>query len=294
MRKAFLQLHIAVFLAGFTAILGKLIGLGEGMLVWWRILLTVFVLAMWMAATRQIERINRRAFFKIAGVGFIIAMHWIFFYGSIKYATISVALVCFSATGFFTSILEPIILKKRFSVVEILLGALSIAGIYIIFDFHPQYKLGIAFGLLAAVGSALFPIFNKRLLLEHKPLTLTLYELSGGLLMLTLILPFYHQFFPARYYFPTTPDWFWLFILSVFCTVLLFVLQLHALKKISAFTSNLTFNLEPLYGIVLAFIFFDENKLLHKEFFIGVALIVLAVVLQMGLMWKGRAKSLSH
>ena len=290
MKKAFLQLHIAVFLAGFTAILGKLIRLNEGMLVWWRILLTVIVLAGWMYATGQLEKIRQKDFIKIAGVGLIIALHWILFYGSIKYANISVALVCFSATGFFTSLLEPVILKKRISLVELLLGLLSVAGIYIIFDFHPQFKLGIIFGLLAAVGSALFPIFNKQLLLHFKPTTLTLYELSGGLILLTLILPLYHQYFPAAYYWPTVSDWYWLLILSVLCTVVMFILQLNALKKISAFTSNLTFNLEPLYGIIMAFVFFKESKMLHKEFFIGLALIVLAVLLQMFLMWRQSKK----
>lgn len=291
MKKAFLQLHIAVFLAGFTAILGKLIQLNEGMLVWWRIFLTVIVLAGWLLFTKQLEKIALRSFYKIAGVGFIIAAHWILFYGSIKYANISVALVCFSATGFFTSLLEPLILRKKISWTELFLGLLSVAGIYIIFDFHPQFKLGIIFGILCASGSALFPIFNKQLLKEFKPTTLTLYELGGGLVLLTLILPFYHQYFPATYYWPTNSDWLWLLVLSVLCTVVMFILQLNALKKVSAFTSNLTFNLEPLYGIIMAFVFFNESNMLHKEFFIGLALIVLAVLLQMWRMKKLKAES---
>ncbi|RYD79355.1 MAG: EamA family transporter [Sphingobacteriales bacterium] len=290
MKKAFLQLHVAVFLAGFTAILGKLIGLGEGMLVWWRILLTVVVLAGWMFFTNKLKRVRGKDFLKIAGVGLIIALHWILFYGSIKYSTISVALVCFSATGFFTALLEPLILNKKISVVELFFGLLSIAGIYIIFDFHPQFKQGIVFGILAAVGSALFPIFNKKLLLRFEPTTLTLYELGGGLLLLTTLLPFYHQYFPASYYLPSTSDWLWLLILSVLCTVVMFILQLNALKKISAFTSNLSFNLEPLYGIIMAFLFFNEGEMLRKEFFIGLALIVLAVLLQMYMVWRASTK----
>jgi drug/metabolite transporter (DMT)-like permease len=164
---------------------------------------------------------------------------------------------------------------------ELLLGLLAIAGIYIIFDFHPQFKLGIIFGILAAVGSALFPIFNKQLLSRFQPLTLTLYELAGGLCFLTIVLPFYHLWFPSSYYWPVWSDWFWLFILSVLCTVVMFNLQLFALQKISAFTANLTFNLEPLYGIIMAFVFFNESAMLRKEFFIGLALIMLAVLLQM-------------
>ena len=281
MKKAFIQLHIAVFLAGFTAILGKLILLNEGMLVWYRILITVIVLGAWLMYKKQLERIPGKDMLKIAGVGLIIALHWVTFYGSVKYANVSVALVCFSATGFFTALLEPLILRKKIVWIELGLGLLAISGIYIIFDFHPQYKTGIFFGLLSAVGSALFPVMNKQLLLRFTPRTLTLYELGGGLLLLSAILPYYLSHFPASYYFPTSSDWGWLIILAVLCTVVSFDLQLNALQKISAFTANLTYNLEPVYGIILAFVFFGENKMLHPGFFLGLIFILLAVVLQM-------------
>ncbi|MFT3981057.1 MAG: DMT family transporter [Ferruginibacter sp.] len=286
MKKAFIQLHTAVFLAGFTGILGKLINMSEGMLVWWRIVLTILFLAAWLLATKQMEKISFRSFVRISLVGLLVAIHWLLFYGSIKYANVSVAVVCFSATGFFTALFEPVILRKPISWVEFLLGLLTMAGIYIIFDFHPNYKLGIIFGILAAVGSALFPIFNKQLIRTVKPTTLTFYEFTGGLIWLSLLLPFYHRMFPANYYWPTASDWLWLLLLSLFCTVIMFMLQLNALKKISAFTSNLSFNLEPLYSIIMAFIFFKEGNLLHREFFIGLGMIVLAVVLQMYLMWR--------
>ena len=282
MKKAFFQLHIAVFLAGFTAILGRLIDLNEGLLVWYRLFITVIVLAGIMYYKQMLKAIPIKDMLQISGVGLIIAIHWVAFYGSVKYANVSVALVCFSATGFFTAIFEPLILGKRFLPVEILLGTMAIAGIYIIFDFHPQYKVGIAFGIVAAVGSALFPIFNKQLLHRFTPRTLMLYELGGGLLSLTLLLPFYLLKFPATHYLPSFSDWMWLLVLAVVCTVLSFDLQLNALKKISAFTANLTYNLEPVYGIILAFVLFGENKQFHKEFFIGLGLIMLAILLQMG------------
>ena len=190
-------------------------------------------------------------------------------------------MVCFSATGFFTAFFEPLILKRRISLVEVLLGLMAIAGIYIIFDFHPQYKMGIIFGIISAMGSALFPIYNKRLLITYSPKILTLYELGGGLIALTFLVPLYLIQFPAAYYLPTTTDWLWLLVLAWLCTVLSFDLQLNALKKISAFTANLTYNLEPVYGIILAFIFFKENENLNPAFYFGVALILLAVVLQM-------------
>ena len=281
MKKALIQLHIAVFLAGFTAILGKLITLNEGLLVWFRLLITVVTLGCSLLYRKQLLKIPFKDVIKIFGVGVIVAIHWVTFYGSVKYANVSVALVCFSATGFFTAFFEPLILKRRISLIEVGLGLIAISGIYIIFDFHPQYKLGVVFGIISAVGSSLFPIYNKKLLLSYTPKILTLYELGGGLLALTVLVPFYLMQFPATYYLPTATDWLWLLVLAWLCTVLSFDLQLNALKKISAFTANLTYNLEPVYGIILAFIFFKENENLHREFYIGVLLILLAVVLQM-------------
>lgn len=281
MKKALFQLHIAVFLAGFTAILGKLIHLNEGLLVGYRILLTVVTLFLLLWFRGQLESMHWKEALKTGGVGLIVALHWVTFYGSVKYANVSVALVCFSATGFFTALFEPFLLRKNMEWVELLLGLLAIAGIYIIFDFHPQYKLGIMFGILSAVGSALFPVFNKQLLQKHQPRTLTLYELTGGLIALSLLLPLYLSYFPADYYVPSGWDWCWLLVLAWFCTVLSFDLQLNALKKISAFTANLTYNLEPIYGILLAFIIFHENKQLNPRFYLGVGLILLAVILQM-------------
>ena len=281
MKKAFIQLHVAVFLAGFTAILGKLILLNEGLLVWYRLLITVLILGTIMYFKKQLKPIPVKDMLKISAVGLIIAIHWVTFYGSVKYANISVALVCFSATGFFTAIFEPFILKKRLVIAELLLGLLAISGIYVIFDFHPQYKVGVIFGIISAMGSALFPVFNKQLLFRFTPRVLTLYELGFGLIALTVLLPWYLFNFKATYYFPTFSDMGWLLILAVLCTVVSFDLQLNALKKISAFTANLTYNLEPVYGILLAFVFFQENKLFHNEFFIGLGLILLAILLQM-------------
>jgi drug/metabolite transporter (DMT)-like permease len=255
------------------------------LLVWYRLLLTVLTLGLFLFLKKQLQRIALIDALKIFGVGAVVAIHWVTFYGSIKYANVSVALVCVSASGFFTAFFEPLILKRNINIREVVLGLLAIAGIYIIFDFHPQYKVGIIFGILSAVGSSLFPIFNKRLLIRFNPNTLTLYELGGGFLVLSLLVPFYLQQFPATYYLPTNRDWVWLLVLAWFCTVLCFDLQLNALKHISPFTANLSYNLEPVYGIILAFIFFKENKSLNGHFYVGVGLILLAVVLQMWRLW---------
>lgn len=281
MRKAFWQLHAAVLFAGFTAILGKLIKLNEVLLVSYRLLLTVILLALIITFKSQWKKRSGAEMLKITGVGFIICLHWVAFYGSIKYSNVSVALVCFSATGFFTALLEPMITGKKPVWQEIMLGFLAIAGIYIIFDFYPEYVKGIIFGIVAALGSAVFPILNKQLLKKHSPRTLTFYELAGGFVLLLLVIPAYLHFFPAEYLLPTAHDWFWLFLLASACTVVMFELQLHALKKISAFTVNLTYNLEPVYGILLAFVIFDESKMLGRGFYLGLSLIILAIVLQM-------------
>ncbi|MBK8521323.1 MAG: EamA family transporter [Chitinophagaceae bacterium] len=281
MKKALVQLHVAVFLAGFTAILGKLITLNEGLLVWFRLLITVIILGTILFFKKQLIRIPFRDLLKIIGTGTIVALHWVTFYGSVKYANVSVALVCFSASGFFTAFFEPLITKTKISFVELGLGLIAIAGIYVIFDFHPQYTVGIIFGMVSAIGSAIFPIFNKKLLLTYSPKILTLYELGGGLLALTVLVPFYLLLFPATYYIPSTTDWLLLVVLAWLCTVISFELQLNALRKVSAFTASLTYNLEPVYGIILAFIFFRENENLNPAFYFGVGLILLAVVLQM-------------
>jgi drug/metabolite transporter (DMT)-like permease len=288
MKKAFIQLHMAIFLAGFTAVLGRLISLNEAILVWYRLLITVVLLALFMYFKKELILPSKKDVLKMVGVGAVITFHWVTFYGSVKYGNISIALVCLSSAGFFSSILEPLIFKQKFIIAEMLLGILTVIGIYIIFDFHPQYKVGIAYGILCALGSALFPIFNKQLVNKFSPRTLTLYELSGGLVLLSFIIPAYLKYAPvnsnnitaAVQYVPTFSDFMWLLVLAVMCTIICFDLQLQALKKISAFTSNLMYNLEPVYGIILAFMFFNEGNQLNNAFYIGTLLIISAIVIQ--------------
>ena len=286
MRKAFIQLHAAIFLAGFTGILGRLIDLNEGFLVFYRLIITVLTLWVLYYFQKKIIAIPFKEMMKIFGVGFIAVMHWVTFYGSIKYSNISVALVCFSSLGFFSAILEPIIFRKRIRLVELFLGLLTIVGIAIIFHFDPQYKKGILIGIVSAVLACLFPIFNRQFLRNHSSETVTLYELTGGLLSLGVFLPFYLVLFPAGNYVPTIQDIGWLLVLSWFCTVLAFNLSMASLKKISAFTVNLSYNIEPVYGITLAFIVYQENKFLSGQFYIGLALIVSSVLLQSFLVYR--------
>lgn len=286
MRKSFIQLHIAVLLAGITGILGRLITLNEALLVGYRLLIASVTMWILFSLTKSLQSISAKDKIKILGIGFLAALHWISFFGAIKYSNVSVALVCFSAVGFFTAVLEPLLVGRKFVWIEVFFGLLVMAGIYIIFHFDPSLKTGIAFGIISAFLGALFPIFNSQLMQRMNAPTLMTWELSGGFLAVMLVLPAYLYFYPAAYYLPTTSDWGWLLVLSWLCSVWAFQLSANALKKISAFTVNLSYNLEPVYGIILAFLIFQENKLLGTEFYIGLALIIFAVVAQTWRVYK--------
>lgn len=281
MKQALIKLHIAVFLAGFTGILGRLITLNEGLLVWYRLFITIVTMWLLFSFTKKLTRISKKDMIQLAGVGFLAALHWVTFYGSIKYANVSVALVCFSAVGFFTAFLEPLIVHRKIIWTEVLLGFMVMIGIYIIFHFDPHYKTGIILGINSALLIALAMILLRQFVQRINGETALTYQLTGGLFLLTLVMPFYLYLFPVKTLLPTIGDWGWLLVLSWLCSVWAFQLTAQALKKLSAFTVNLTFNLEPVYGIVMAFIFFNEAKDLNKGFYFGLALIILSVVLQM-------------
>lgn len=278
MKKAFLQLHIAVFLAGFTGILGRLITLNEGMVVWYRLLFTAITMWLLFGWLKRIKKIPVNDILKITAVGFIAAMHWVTFYGSIKYSNVSVALVCFSAISFFTALFEPLILKKRINWVELLLGLVTLSGIYIIFHFDTQFKTGIIIGIVSAILASLFPIYNREFLKRINVETMLTWQQTGGFLVLSVLLPFYLQKFPTDSFIPGWENIGWLLVLAWFCSVIAFQLSANALKRLSAFTVNLTYNLEPVYGILLAFAVYNENKYLGKGFYIGFAVIAAALI----------------
>ena len=281
MKAALIKLHIAVFLWGFTGVLGKAIQLNEGLLVWYRLLITVVSLFVVMKWKKEIVAISFKQILTLVFIGSIVAFHWVLFYGSIKYANVSIALICLSSAGVMTAILEPILLGRKLVLYEVLLGLIAIVGIYLIFHFDTKFRIGIILGVFSAFASVVFSILNKKAVTNIEPKTIMLYELGGGFLVLTLMMPLYLYFFPTNYLIPTLHDWFWLFILSWICTILAMDFSLQALKKISAFTQNLTLNLEPVYGIILAFFVYHENKDLSNTFYVGFALIFIAVIIQM-------------
>jgi len=286
MKKAFLQLHFAVFLAGFTGILGRLIDLNEGLIVWWRLAISSITMWILFLFTKKLQKIKFTDILKLTGIGFVAALHWVTFYGSIKYANVSVALVCFSATGFFTALLEPLIYRKKINLVEIFLGLIVILGIYIIFQFDPRYKTGIILGVTCALLLAFVMVILRQFVQRINSETILTYQLTGGWITLSLFMPFYLNRFPTDYLIPNLKDWMWLLILAWFCSVWAFQLSINALKKLTAFTVNLSYNLEPVYGIILAFVVYSENQELNWSFFIGLALIALAVALQTLKLWR--------
>lgn len=284
MKRAYYQLHLAVLLAGFTGILGRLITLNEVMIVCYRLLLTALTMWLLFSFRKSIVPISRVLRLKIMLVGVIAASHWLSFYGSIKYANVSIALVCFSTLSFFTALLEPWILRKAINYAELALGLVTLVGVYIIFKFDTQYQTGILIGIISAFLAALFPILNRELLKETNVDTLLVWQQSGGLLFVLIMVPVYSGISGSFRMLPSLSDIGWLLVLSWFCSVWAFQLSGAALKKLSAFTVNLTFNLEPVYGILLAFAFYREDQLLNKGFYWGFGLIVAALVVHIWLL----------
>jgi len=280
MNKSYILLHIAVLLAGFTGVFGKLITLNEGLLVWYRVLLSSLILFLIVKFSKIILPKNFKNKLDIAKVGLLITVHWLFFYGSIKYANVSIGVVCFCLTSFFTAILKPIIRKERFRVSELLLSMLTLLGITLIFHFDTSYRLGIILGVISSFFAALHTIFNEGLTQKYNSITNNYYQMIGGALGLTVLLPVYSLFIPSDNFFPDFKDGLYLFLLALVCTVGLYVTVTEVLKKISAFTVNLTFNFEPVYTVILAFLFFGEGKEVNLSFYIGFSIILVSVFLQ--------------
>ena len=281
MKNALIRLHIAVFLWGFTGVLGQAITLHSTMLVWWRLLITTVSLWLLYALRGRIPRLPARAILRIAGIGTVLALHWVCFYASIKLANVTIALTCLSTAALFSSVVEPLLLRRKFDLVEILLGLFAIAGIFIIYRTNLEYSAGIAVGLLASFFTVLVSVLNKKIVDDYEGEQLAFYQLIGGFVGLTLLLPLFNYFFGEAWHSPTPWDWLWLLLLSWVCTILTYFLYIRALKKVSAFTLNLTLTLEPVYGILLAFVIYHENKELSRWFYLGFGLIAMAVVFHM-------------
>ena len=254
-QKGFVQLHLSVLLAGFTGLFGRLITLNEVDIVWYRMLFTSLILLVFTG----LPRVGWRKFFQLCGCGALLGFHWILFYGSIKASNVSIGVICFSLIGFFTALFEPFIFKRR------------------------RYRYGIAIGVVSSAVCALYAICNKKASVGVRSRTVLMYQMSGGLVAISAIIPVYLLFFPSHQPVVVIPEGtnLWLMLChALFCTVGMYLLQIQALKRLSAFTVNLTYNLEPCYTIILAFLIFCEGRELNFAFYIGIGLILLSVLLQ--------------
>lgn len=279
MKKAFLQLHASILLAGFTGVLGRLISMNEVDIVFYRILVALLILVVFVG----VPRVGWRKFFQIAGCGALLAIHWILFYSSIKMANVSIGVVCYALVGFYTALLEPWIYHRKVKFSEVGFSLITLLGILLIFSFDPRYRGGILMGTVSSFVAALFMVLAKKVSTDVKSRDMMVYEMVGGLGGTLLFAPIYLLLFPPQSSVLVLPEgndvWF-IFCHALFCTCLMYMLQLMCLKKLSAFTVNLSYNLEPVYSIVIAFIIFGEGRELNFSFYLGIALILVSVVLQ--------------
>lgn len=281
--KAQLQIHFCVLLWGFTAIIGKLITLPALPLVWWRMLIVVVALAAVPRVWRGVRAMPARLRWSYAGIGVIVALHWLTFYGAIKLSNASVGVTCIALATVFTALVEPWLARTRFSKRDLALGIAVLPGVALVVGGVPHgMRLGIAVGALSALLVALFGSLNKRLVEHGDPLTVTAIELGAGTVALTLLAPVMPMLFPVfagdLLVWPGGRDAVLLLTLALACTLLPFALSLVALRHMSAFAAQLAVNLEPVYAIVLAIVLLGEQRELSPQFYLGVAVILAAVL----------------
>ena len=279
-QKAYLYMHLSILLWGLTGVLGLGIDLQAGILVWYRMVITALSMFAFIAFTGRSIKISTPDLLRLFGIGTVLMIHWLFFYGAIKYSNVSIALSMLASQGLFTAILEPLVRMKKFRWDELIFSITAIIGIWLIFRVEEIYAMGMIFGLLAAFVGAFFNILNKDMVDRHSPIIVSFYEIVAGLAVLSLFLPFYIHYAHPDKLVPSNLDWVLLLVLGILCTHVTILLSLEALKHLSVFTLNLSLNLEPVYTIALAFLIFHENKQLHPGFFIGAGVIMLSVLLE--------------
>ena len=278
------QIHFCVVLWGFTAILGRAITLSAISLVWWRMLMVTAALLLVPRVWRGLRTLTPRLFLIYAGIGIVVSLHWLTFYGAIKLANASVAATCIALAPVFLALVEPWIARRPFDVRELLLGVAVVPGVALVVGGVPgSMRLGIAVGVVSALFVACFGALNKRMVERADPLTVTCVELGAGTLALTLLAPLMPSIFPALagklFVLPGLHDALFLLALALACTLLPFTLSLVALRHMSAFAAQLAVNLEPVYAIVLAIVLLGEQRELTPQFYAGVAIILGAVLL---------------
>lgn len=272
-----LKLHFIVLIYGFTAILGKLISLPADQLVWYRMLIAVITFYLFIRWKKTVLWVSRKQFFRLFGIGFIVALHWITFFGAIKISNVSVTLGCLATVTLFTSLLEPFFFRKRINVVEVIVGLVIILGLYMIFRFETRYSLGIIVALTSALLAGLFTVINKKMVIHQKATVISFYEMLGGLTGITI-----YQLISGwgnyQVNLPSLIDFVYLLILGIICTAYAFAVQVDLMRHLSAYVVALTINLEPLYGIVMAYFIFGESEHMTEGFYFGTTIILTSVL----------------
>jgi drug/metabolite transporter (DMT)-like permease len=279
--KDYLMLHFIVGIWSFTAILGLLISIASIELVFYRTLIASAMLGLIFLWKKSSIRVSKSELIKIIGTGFIISIHWILFFWAARVSTASVCLAGMATTSLWTAFLEPIVNKKKIKGFEVFLGLMVISGLYVIFRFEWGYWLGLSMAIGSAMMGAVFSVINGRLTKRHSPYVLTFYEMVGACVFALMMLPIYAFFFAENglQLIPAPMDWLWLLILSGICTVYAFSVSVELMRRITAFAVNLTVNLEPVYGIILAVLIFGEKEKMTSGFYFGTLIILVSVLI---------------
>ncbi|GAA4281277.1 DMT family transporter [Gaetbulibacter aestuarii] len=278
--KNYLHLHLLVFIAGFTAILGQLISINAIPLVWYRMVFACVFMFVYIKIRGIKLQLKSSSVVKLALAGIIIALHWITFFGSIKTSNVSIALAMFSTGAFFASLIEPLIFKRRIIWYEILFGLIVIFGVYIITKSEINHLTGIILGVLSAFLSAFFAVLNGRFIKSYSSTVISFYEFVSGMIAISIyLLIFSSEFIQASFFNLSTSDFWYLIILASICTAYAFIAAVHVMRVISPYTVVLTYNLEPVYGIILAVFLFPEKESMSPSFYYGAILIISTVLI---------------
>ncbi|GAA4819415.1 DMT family transporter [Litoribaculum gwangyangense] len=291
--KNHIHLHFLVFIAGFTAILGELITIKAVSLVWYRMVIASILMFIYIKMAKVKLNVNPKAILRFSIAGIIIALHWITFFGAIDEANISVALAMFSTGAFFASFIEPIIYKRTIIWYEIVFGIVVIIGVFIITQSEIKYLTGILLGISSAFFSSLFAVLNGSFLKKHTATVISFYEFLSGVFFISMYILLFDGGFSNGFFSITQSDFGYLFILASICTAYAFIAAVYVMKVISPYTVVLTYNLEPVYGIILAIILFPEKEKMSLPFYYG-AIIIIGVVLLNALLQYSRKRKRSR
>ena len=277
--KNYLHLHLLVFIAGFTAILGELISIDAIPLVWFRMLIAGVLMFVYIKVRKINVRINLITFIKFSLAGIIIALHWITFFEAINQSNISITLAMFSTGAFFASLIEPLFFKRKIIWYEIVFGVLVILGVLLIVQTEVKYINGIILGILSALFSTLFAVINGKFVRQYRATVISFYEFISGVFFISLFIVVFRDGFNTDFFNLNSSDWKYLIILGSICTAYASIAAIHIMKHISPYTVVLSYNLEPIYGLILAIILFPQKEKMSAVFYFGAAIIISTVIL---------------